>query len=121
MTPEVFVAGFVAHLREKAAELRTFGASESAQTCERNAQDLDNACRAWWLAELPVSDAAQESGYSEDGLRQMVREGKLPARKGVGAKGHVLISRCNLPRRPTTPAAPVNSFEERLLRKGGRR
>jgi hypothetical protein len=121
VSADQFVTDFVAKLRAKAGDLRAYGAADSAVTCERNAQDLEDAWRAWWLTELPVSEAAEESGYTEDGLREMVREGKLPARKGAGAKGHVLIPRCHLPRRPTPPAAAVSSIEERLFRTTARR
>jgi helix-turn-helix protein len=117
VTPEEFVSGFVAQLRGKAADLRSFGASDSAQTCERNAQDLEDACRAWWLAELTVADAAKESGYSEERLRQMARDGELPHKKGDGSKGHLRIARRDLPHRPKAVEAPVSDIGERLLRK----
>jgi hypothetical protein len=121
VSAERFVTDFVARLRARAADLRAYGAEGPAQTCERAAQDLESDFRTWWLAGLSVSEAAEESGYSEDGLREMVRDGKLPAEKGAGAKGHLLIPRCHLPRRPPPPAATVSSIEERLLRRTARR
>jgi hypothetical protein len=117
MTAEEFVGEFVAKLRAKAAELRSYGALAPAQTCERNAQDLEDSCRGWWLAELTVADAAKESGYSEERLRQMARDGDLPHAKAEGSRGHVLIARCDLPRRPKPPVSPMSSIQERLLGK----
>jgi hypothetical protein len=115
MTPEEFICGFVAKLRAKAAELRSYGAHEPAQTCERNAQDLEDSCRVWWLAELTVAEAAKESGYSEERLRQMCRDGDLPHPKAGGSRGHVMIARCHVPRRPKAPPVVITPIEERLL------
>jgi hypothetical protein len=115
--PERFVRGFIAQLRAKSAELRAYGAAGPAQTCERNAQDLEDAFQGWWLEELPVSEAAGESGYSEERLREMAREGTLPHTKGDGSRGHLRIARCNLPQRPKLSLdQSVNTIETRLLR-----
>jgi hypothetical protein len=120
VSPERFVGDFLAHVRAEAANLRGYGASDQAQAVERVAQHLEDRFRSWWLAELTVTDAARESGYSEERLRQMARNGDLPHTKGEGAKGHVLIARCDLPRRPTPPAARITSIEDRLLRRPAR-
>lgn len=116
MGADQFVGEFVAKLRAKAVELRAYGAPDPAQTSERVAQDLEDSFRAWWLAELTVSEAATESGYSEERLREMARDGTLPHRKGQGERGHVVIARCDLPRRPKPPESTVSSLEARLLK-----
>jgi len=92
----------ITELRVKAADLRAYGATDPAQTCERNARDLEDSFRAWWLADLTVADAAKESGYSEERLREMARDGALPHKKGQGQRGDVTV--CPL-RSPTSPQA----------------
>lgn len=59
------------------------------------------ALREWWTEELTISEAAEWSGYSEEYLRQLVADGRLPdprkeARQGVP----ILVPRYALPRRP---------------------
>jgi hypothetical protein len=116
VSAERFVGAFVAKLRAKSAELEAYGASDPAKTCGQVAADLEADFRAWWLAELTVSEAARESGYSEERLREMARDGTLPHRKGEGERAHVMIARCDLPKRPKTPEATVSTLEARLLR-----
>jgi hypothetical protein len=116
MTTDRFIGEFVAKLRAKAGELRAYGAGDAAQTSERVAQDLEDSFRSWWLAELTVSEAAKESGYSEERLREMARAGTLPHRKGEGERGHVVIARCDLPRRPKSHQSTVTCLEARLLK-----
>jgi hypothetical protein len=113
-----FVGKFVANLKAKATELAAYGAPDSAKTCEQIATDLDADFRAWWLAGLTVGEAARESGYSEERLREMARDGILPHHKTEGTKGHLSIARCDLPRRPKPPESTgVASLEARLLGK----
>jgi hypothetical protein len=114
--PERFVRGFIAQLQAKAADLRAYGAAGPAQTCDRVAQELEDAFQAWWLEELTVSEAAGESRYSEERLREMAREGTLPHKKGQGSRGHLTIARCNLPQRPKLSGyQEVSTIEARLL------
>jgi hypothetical protein len=121
MGPDQFVEAFVARLRSKAADLRAYGATDPAQTCDRNAQDLEESFQAWWLAELTVSEAAKESGYSEERLREMARTQEIPSRKGEGAKGHLTICRRDLPRRPHLTPDRLDDIGTRLLQKRQKR
>jgi hypothetical protein len=116
VTPEEFIREFVANLRAKSAELTAYGAIESAKACEQVATDLGLEFQKWWLEELTVAAAASESGYSPERIREMARDGTLQHRKGEGVKGHLLIARRNLPRRPNSIETRVSSLEERLLR-----
>lgn len=116
MTAEEFVTLFVAKLRARAVSLVVYGAVEPSKTCEQVAADLEADFRAWWLADLSVADAARESGYCEERLRQMAREGELPYKKSPGEKGHLTIARRDLPRRPKPKLSTTPSLEERLLR-----
>ena len=68
----------------------------------RVADELDGAWRAWREAELTLAEAAAESGYSTDRLRELVAEGRLPA---AGAPWELRVRRADLPRRPGRPAA----------------
>jgi hypothetical protein len=119
VTPEEFIVEFLEHLRKQAAVLRSYGAEAQATTCERNAADLGERFRTWWLAELTVPEAAEESGYSETRLRDMAREGKLPHKKPGGENGHIIFARCNLPRRPKPQADDddIASLADRLLKR----
>jgi hypothetical protein len=63
-------------LRAKSSDLDRYACTEAAKTCEANATDLESAFTAIWLAELSVADAARESGYSEERLREMPRRSK---------------------------------------------
>jgi hypothetical protein len=116
MSAEHFVTDFVRELKDKAADLRAYGAGDSAQTCEYVAETLEAKFRAWWLAQLTVSEAAQESGYSEERLREMAREGILPHQKGKGTRSHIGIARRDLPRRPRPSMdSRTADITERLL------
>jgi hypothetical protein len=112
-----FVAQFAAGLRGKASDFRIYGATDTAQAFERIAQELEDAFRSWWLESLTVAEAAAESGYSEERLREMAREGLLPHAKGDGSRGHLRIARCDLPRRPVAHgrAPTLSGIAERLL------
>ena len=114
---EAFIAPFAAGLRERATLLRDHGAAEAAITCERIAGDLEQAFREWWLAELSVSEASTESGYSADRLRELVREGRLPDQRPPGSSGEIRIRRADLPRRPLTAATPsaVDALAAQIL------
>lgn len=117
VTFEEFFADEVARLRSKATDLARYGCIEAAGTCEANATDLEAAFRGYWLAELTISDAARESGYSEERLRQMARDSEIPSKKGDGPKGHLSICRRDLPRRPVPVETPVSDIGTRLLGK----
>jgi hypothetical protein len=116
MTAEEFVGAFVAKLRAQSATFASYGAVGPSKTCEAIAVDLESDFRSWWLAALSIADAAKESGYSEERLREMARDDELLHKKGAGARGHVTIARRDLPRRPGLKPTGIASLEERLLR-----
>jgi hypothetical protein len=97
---EGFVAGQVAAFRERSVLLAAYGASEASQALQRAAEELESAFRAWWLAELPVSEAAAEAGYSEERMRELIREGWLEGDR-ARKTGPLRVRRCDLPRKPT--------------------
>ena len=51
-----------------------------------------------WTPEQTV-EAAKESGYSEEHIRRLVRNGKLEHQRNSGRHTHIRIRRCDLPKR----------------------
>ena len=49
---------------------------------------------------LTPTEAAAESGYTEETLREMTRRGRLPDGRAPGSQGRILTRRCDLPRKP---------------------
>src|SRR5437016_13768566 len=92
---------FVIRLRTGQSEWARIGAVvDGARLCEDVLQDFEAVTRAEDDAELSLSEAAAESGYSSDHLRRLHRLGKLPAYR----KGRSLFFRSgDLPRKPTAP------------------
>lgn len=77
-----------------------YGATEAAATVRSLADQLENDVHEWGNAFVSIADAARLSGYSEDHLRRLVREGKVPAIRGHGPKSRIQIRQQDLPRRP---------------------
>jgi hypothetical protein len=98
-----FVAAFVGRVRARASTLRAYGAVEAATACEAVADELEQQFRSWWQAEMTVVEAAKESGYSPDRLRELVHEGRIPDRREAGSTGAIRVRRSDLPRRPNRP------------------
>ena len=115
MNLDGFIREFVAALRAREQLLRDHGAGEAAATCTQIAMELEQGFRHWWLAELPVSEAEAESGYSPERLRELVREGRLPDQRSSGASGEIRVRRADLPRRPGPPA-PSEAVEQLATR-----
>ena len=90
---------FVTRWRTRQSEWARIGALvDGARVCEDMLQDFEAVIRAEDDAELTLSEAAAESGYSSDHLRRLHRLGKLPAYR----KGRNLFFRSgDLPRKPT--------------------
>jgi hypothetical protein len=64
---------------------------------EAAAAELEAATAEWGLAPLTLREAASESGYSEDHLGRLLREGTIP---NAGARYSPLIRRGDVPRKP---------------------
>jgi hypothetical protein len=92
---------FVVRWRTRLSEWARIGALvDGARVCEDVLQDFEAVTRAEDEAELSLSQAAAESGYSSDHLRRLHRKGRLPAYR----KGRNLFFRSgDLPRKPTSP------------------
>jgi len=92
---------FLTRWRTRQSEWARIGALvDGARVCEDVLQDFEAVTRAEDDAELSLSEAAAESGYSSDHLRRLHRLGKLPAVR----KGRSLFFRSgDLPKKPTAP------------------
>jgi len=100
---------FLTRWRTRQSEWARIGALvDGARVCEEVLQDFEAVTRAEDDAELSLSEAATESGYSSDHLRRLHRKGQLTAYR----KGRSLFFRSgDLPRKPTvrrlSPYDPV--------------
>lgn len=86
--------------RSDAHVLQRRGAGVQAVVLEGCADELDSALSAWQNEALTLKLAAEESGYTEESLRRMVREGTLPAQRNSGRRSHIRVRRSDLPKKP---------------------
>ena len=103
--------------RVEAERLRQLEACGQAAALERAADELDAAVRSWMAEPLTIREASEESGYTEDRLRALVREGLIPDVRPAGSHGEIRIRRCDLPRKPglaSQPSTPENDFASRV-------
>lgn len=111
---EGFIAAQVATFRERGALLAAYGAREASDALHRAAGELEATFRAWWLAELTVAEAAAEAGYSEERVRELIREGRVEGNR-AGKAGPLRVRRCDLPRKPTRQQPePLRQVARRL-------
>jgi hypothetical protein len=106
-----------ARWRAQADDYARDGATAQAAVLRRVADELDAGWRAWREAELTLTEAATESGYSTDRLRELVVEGRLP---GAGTPGDLRLRRADLPRRPAPAAGGVVEALAAQVRAGRR-
>ena len=71
----------------------------------RIATDIEAAWREWWLEPITIARAAHESGYSEDHLRDLVRQRRIPDNRPQGSRGEIRFPRHYCPRKP--PEGPA--------------
>lgn len=105
--------------RRRAEERADEGALlDGGKLYKKVASELEAAVREHRNEQLNVSEAAEESGYSEDTLREMVREGRIPDTRPPGSQGRIRIKRKHLPRKPPEAESrdldAVESLEEDL-------
>ena len=85
--------------RHRADCLRRYSAS-AANAWDDAANELEAALARWESEVLSIRQAAVESGYSEDHLRALVRDGAIPDSRPNASQGGSRIRRCDLPRKP---------------------
>lgn len=93
------LTGLAVEWRSEAEILRRRAATGLADLLDSVAEDLDARVREWETQELSISEAAEESGYSEDHLRELVRTGRLPDTREPASQGRIVIRRADLPRK----------------------
>lgn len=101
--------------RRRAEERAEEGALlDGGKLYEKVVRELEAALREHMNEELTVAEAAEESGYSEDSLREMVREGRIPDTRPPGSQGRIKIKRKFLPRKPPEPESPDLDVVEKM-------
>ena len=108
-------------IREKAKELRSFGFEPSARALEWAAKLVEQAELAGTDRIVPLSVAAEISGYNPGHIGRLVREGKIKDRRPPGTRGRLMIRVGDLPQKPGhthTPDADVRDLASRLRKRG---
>lgn len=81
-------------------------------------EEVDQELRAWSRELLTIEAAAEETGYSAEHLRRLVRSGRILGEQGQGAKSRVRVRRGDLPAKShgapggTSEPAPVYDPDE---------
>lgn len=83
--------------RSEAELLRSYGAEQAAEAAERHAEEVEEAVERSRQERLRIKRAAEESGYSEDHLRRLIRDGTIP---NAGDDHRPRVRRRDLPRKP---------------------
>ena len=94
------IVALTAQWRTEAQVLRQRGQESLALMTESFASELEAALHQHDQATLTLREAAAESGYAEESLRRMVRDGTLPAERKAGKHGHIRVRRRDLPKKP---------------------
>jgi hypothetical protein len=111
--------------RQRATELRTWAAAESAACAlERAADELEQSLQRRSEETLNLKEAAGVSGYTADHLSRLIRGGKL---NNAGRPRAPRIRRSDIPQKPSrvAPAVtstydPIADARSLLSRRGGR-
>ena len=89
----------IAEVRLKAAELReSFGDEARARAIEWAAEQFERAVENGADERLTLAQASARSGYSQDHLARLIRDGRLP---NAGRRGSPRIRAGDLPVRPS--------------------
>ena len=91
---------FTDGLRTEVAQLRHRGLAELADVLESVANDHEQILNNWHTAELTLTQAAEESGFSYSRLQQMKH-------LNIGSTGSPRIRRCDLPRKSRRSAPQI--------------
>jgi excisionase family DNA binding protein len=106
-----------AKLEAQAEEFDRLGAMVPAsKLCRSILHDLEMiGAEAWEI--LSMQEASQYSGYSEDHLARLVKQGKLPTLRPAGSRVRYAFRRGDLPQKPGgqhTSNAGVHDLASRL-------
>jgi hypothetical protein len=93
--------------RQRATDLRRFGAAEGpALAWEQAADELEMALNEEENSLLDLRQAAAECGFSAEHLGRLIREGKIP---NAGAKNRPRVRRGDLPLKPRSRTTAIES------------
>ncbi len=87
----------------KADDFAAHHCDEAAAAYRLVAEEVGNELRAWSRELLTVEEAAEETGYSSEHLRRLVRHGNLQAEHEAGARTHWRLERGHLPAKTRQP------------------
>ena len=90
--------------RERSVDHDRHGNVGAARTYELVADELEASLRGKDEEIVTLAVAAQESGFSEDHLGRLVREGRIP---NAGRKGSPRVRRGDVPKKPQAGSAAV--------------
>ena len=94
---------FIARWKVRRDDFQRLGALVNGATlCDEILEDLESLMKVDENALLTLKEAAQYSGYSQDHLGRLVREGKIP---NNGRPGAPLLQRGDVPRKPNRALA----------------
>ena len=85
--------------RDRAEDFDQHGCEQVALTYGKVAEEVVRMLDGWDDEYLSVKQAAAESGYSEEYLRRLVRNGNIDARAKERSKGRTQVRRADLPTR----------------------
>ena len=107
------IRGLADRWRDEAQTLRLYGHEPTAKACERHAEEMEDAFRAYETEELTAAGATEYTGYTVGHLQDLARSGEVAASK---VDGEWRFRRCDLPRK--TPdrrsLSVVDEMAERL-------
>jgi len=112
VTVMVVLSVLAARWREDAETLTGHGCVSESKICLKHADQLEATLQDWESEVLTIKQASEESGYSESRLRELAREGKLPADREPGSQGPIKIRRGDLPRRPGRSRQSSSDLDE---------
>jgi hypothetical protein len=111
----------LAEIREKASELRdNFGDEGRARSLEWAHRIVEAALVEAASELVSLEEAAVISGYCDEHLRRLVRQGTLPDHRKPGSRGRMYLRRSELPIKPRTAGTqydPVADAQELLAKK----
>jgi len=84
--------------------LKAYGDERAATWLTQAATDVREAVLEWNEEVLGIPDAARESGYSADRLRELVREGEIP---NAGRPHKPQVKRADLPKKAKARASSI--------------
>ena len=97
-----WVAKFAAELRDEAERRKSLWPGDPlASALPEIARQLEDRARAYALQSLSVSQASEETGFTQDHLYRLIKTGQI---EDVGTGGSRRIRRADLPRKGNSGA-----------------